>query len=130
MFLLGAFFTGGAVGYAASRTFGPPTGAATVTPAQMRAVIKSNLNLTPEQIGQFDSAYNIRRAGFDSIRGLFQPPIDSIRALYQPTIDSIRVANHERVMLFLDSTQKAKYRQMIEDDKRRADSTQKARGQK
>lgn len=130
MFLLGAFLTGGAVGYAATRTFSPSAAAVSVTPAQMRTVIKTNLSLTPVQIAQFDSSYNVRRAAFDSIRAEFQPPIDSIRALYQPTIDSIRVANHERVMQFLDSTQQAKYRQMIEDDKKRADSTRKAGGQK
>ena len=130
MFLFGAFLAGGAVGYAATRTFGPPAGTVTFTSAQMRTEIKQKLKLSAGQRSRFDSAYNLRRAGFDSIRAVFQPPIDSIRALHQPAIDSVRVANHERVMQFLDSTQKATYRQMIEDDKKRADSTRKAGSQK
>lgn len=130
MFLLGAFLTGGAVGYAATRTFGTPAGTPQFTPAQMRAELKQKLHLTPEQGEKLDASYNARRATFDSIRALYQPAVDSIRAIYQPAIDSVRLNNHQNVMLFLDSTQKATYRQMIEDDKKRADSLKKAGGPK
>jgi hypothetical protein len=130
MFLLGAFLTGGAVGYAATRTFSPPSGVVQFTPAQMRAELKQKLHLSPEQGAKFDAHYNARRAAFDSIHAIYQPAEDSIRAIYQPAIDSIRVANHGHVMQDLDSTQKAIYRQMIEDDRKRADSVRKARGQK
>lgn len=131
MFLLGAFLAGGAVSYAAVSMFGPKTVPAVVTtPAQMRDVLEQKLHLTPEQRAKLDEAYNARRTAFDSVRALFVPALDSIRALHQPAIDSIRVANHARVMLFLDSTQKATYLQMIEDDKVRADSVRKATGQK
>jgi hypothetical protein len=129
MFLLGAFLTGGAVGYAASRTLGPSAAPVSAT-ALMREVIKQKLKLAPDQSAKLDSAYAQRRVAFDSIRAISQPAIDSIRAIHQPAIDSVRVANHAKVMQFLDSNQKATYRQMIEDDKKRADSLRKAGGQK
>ena len=130
-FLLGAFLAGGAVSYAAVHSFGAPAASSPVTtPAQMRDVLEQKLHLSAEQRIKLDEAYRSRRIAFDSIRGIFQPALDSIRALHQPAIDSVRVANHERVMLFLDSSQKATYRQMIEDDKIRADSVKKAGGQK
>ena len=128
MFLLGAFLTGGAVGFAASRTLDPSTGTVPATPALMREVIKQKLKLAPDQGVKLDSAYAERRATFDSIRAIYQPTIDSIRAIHQPAIDSVRIANHAKVMQFLDSTQQATYRQMIEDDKKRADSVRKAAG--
>lgn len=130
MFLLGAFLTGGAVGYAASRTLGPAKTAVAATPENMRAVIKQTLNLSPEQGAKLDSAYNSRRVAMDAVRAVSQPPIDSILAIYQPQIDSIRVANHARVMQFLNPTQQAAYRDMIEKDKKRADSVTKARSLK
>lgn len=130
MFLLGAFLAGGAVGYAASRSLGPPTGTIPATPALMRETLKQNLKLSPEQSAKLDSAYNDRRVAMDVISSIYQPPIDSIKALFQPKIDSIRVANHARVMQFLSATQQATYRDMIEKDKRRADSVTKARSLK
>ena len=96
----------------------------------MREVIKQKLKLSPEQAVKLDTAYNQRRAAFDSIRAIYQPAIDSIRAIYQPANDSIRLANHAKVMQFLESTQKAAYRQMIENDKKYADSVRKAGGLK
>jgi len=129
MFLLGAFLTGGVVGYATSRTLSPKTGTIP-TPALMREVIKQTLKLSPEQSAKLDSAYDQRRAVLDSIDAIYRPAVDSIQAIYKPAIDSVRVANHAKVMLFLDSTQKTAYRDMIEKDKKRADSILKARGQK
>lgn len=130
MFLLGAFLTGGVVVYAASRTLGPVTGTVPATPALMRETIKQTLKLSPEQGAKLDAAYDERRAVMDSIRAIDQPAIDSIRAIHQPAFDSVRVANHAKVMLFLDATQQTAYREMIEKDKKRADSSRKAGGQK
>ena len=126
MFLLGAFLTGGAVGYAANSTFGAPSGTPQVTPAQMRDRWKHDLSLSPEQIVRFDANYNARKATSDSIRALFQPAIDSIRAIYQSAMDSLRVNNHHNVMLFLDSAQKATYQHMIDADRKKTDSLKKA----
>lgn len=126
MFLLGAFLAGGAVAYAAVRTLSASSTVVQFTPAQMRSEIKQKLSLSPEQVAKFEAAYDDRRSTLDSIRATYQPVIDSIRAAHQPAVDSVRVANHARVMLFLDSTQQATYRQMIENDKKRADSLRKA----
>ncbi|MBC8090335.1 MAG: hypothetical protein H7Z40_24005 [Phycisphaerae bacterium] len=130
MFLLGAFLTGGAVGYAATRTFSPSNVPVQLTPAEMRAEWKRQLALSPEQIEKFDALYNGRRTTFDSIRALYTPAVDSIRAIYQPAFDSLRIDNQQKVMRILDSTQQATYREMIEKDKKRADSVRKAGGQK
>ena len=125
MFLVGAFLTGGAVGYAAS-TFGKRASPPQFTTAQMRAEIKNQLKLSPEQGAKLEASYNARKAAFDSIRAIHQPAIDSIRATSIPAIDSIRVGNHYKVMQFLDSTQKVRYQQMIDADKKKADSVKKA----
>lgn len=129
MFLVGAFLTGGAVGYAAS-TFGTRASPPQFTTAQMRAEIKNQLKLSPEQGEMLEASYNARRAAFDSIRAIRQPAIDSIRAISMPAIDSIRVGNHQKVMQFLDATQKVRYQQMIDADKKKADSVKKAGGAK
>ncbi len=126
MFLLGAFLTGGAVGYAATKTFDSPKPIPQYTPAQMREEIKRKLVLSPEQALQFDARYDARRVVLDSLRTLYQPAMDSIRAIFQPKIDSVRADNQENVMKILDASQKDTYRNMISDDKRRADSTKKA----
>lgn len=130
MFLLGAFLTGGAVGYAATRTFGPPVASPEFTPAQMRVELKQKLHLSPEQSALLDARYDARRTTFDSVRDVYQPALDSINALFQPAIDSVRIDNHSKVMLFLDSTQKVTYQHMIETDRARADSIKKAAGKK
>ena len=126
LFLLGAFLTGGAVGYAANSTFGAPSGTPQITPAQMRDRWKHELSLSPEQSVKFDANYNARKATSDSIRAHYQPAVDSIRAIYQPAMDSLRISNQRNVMLFLDSTQKLTYQHMIEADRKRADSLRKA----
>jgi len=126
IFLLGAFLTGGAVGYAATKTFDSPKPIPQFTSAQMRTEIKRKLQLTPEQITQFDAHYDARRAVLDSLRTLYQPAMDSIRAIFQPKIDSVRANNQENVMQILDASQKDTYSKMIADDKHRADSTKKA----
>lgn len=139
MFLLGAFLTGGAVGYAVTRSLSPM---AVGTPpllgqAQLRDSWKKQLELTPEQIRQFDALYDARRVPLDSIRALYRPATDSITAIYRPAIDSIlaiyapamdslRTSNHKKVMQLLDANQKVKYQQMIDADKKKADSLRKS----
>ena len=139
MFLLGAFLTGGAVGYAVTRSLSPMV---VGTPPilgqlQLRESWKKQLELTPEQIKQFDALYDARKVPLDSIRALYRPATDSIAAIYRPAIDSIlaiyapamdslRTTNHKKVMQLLDSSQKVKYQHMIEADKQRADSAKKA----
>lgn len=130
VFLLGAFLTGGAVGYAATRTFGPPVAPPQFTPAQMRLELKQKLHLSAEQMPLLDARYDERRTTLDSIHSIYQPALDSINALFLPTIDSVRTTNHSKVMLFLDSSQKVIYQHMIETDRARADSLKKAAGNK
>ena len=92
----------------------------------MRERWKSELNLSPDQSGKFDASYDARKSALDSIRNLYRKPVDSIVAQYQPAIDSVRINNQQKVMQFLDSSQKVKYQQMIDADKKKADSLRKA----
>jgi hypothetical protein len=102
MFLIGAFLAGSVVSYAAVR-FSNPTGRA-FTQKDMRDELEQKLNLTAAQSATMDSAYDWRKAKFDSIM-----------APHKAVMDSIREETRARVMLVLDSTQKASYQQMIVD---------------
>ncbi|MGV3709426.1 MAG: hypothetical protein ACO1Q7_11345 [Gemmatimonas sp.] len=126
MFLLGAFLTGGAVGYAVTTTFSPRAEPAQLTPAQMRDAWKTRLELTAEQAEQFDALYNTRRTTRDSMKAMYQPAIDSIIAIHTPKWDSVRTANHAKVMSILTPKQQDIYRQMIEEDNKKADSIRNA----
>lgn len=106
MFLIGAFLAGSVVSYAAVR-FSNPTGRA-FTQKDMRDELEQKLGLTPSQSATMDSAYDWRKAKFDSIM-----------APHKAAMDSIREQTRARVMLVLDSAQKASYQQMITDQNQR-----------
>ncbi|MEO7997871.1 MAG: hypothetical protein ABI852_10525 [Gemmatimonadaceae bacterium] len=106
MFLVGAFLAGSVVSYAAVR-FSNPTGRA-FTQKGMRDELEQKLGLTPSQSATMDSAYDWRQAKFDSIM-----------APHKAAMDSIREQTRTRVLLVLDSSQKASYQQMIADQNQR-----------
>lgn len=116
MFLLGAFLTGGAVGFVADRAMAKPTLATTdLTP---REALARELGLTPEQRVVIDSAWDWRRARQREIMSTVQPSLDAVR-------DSARVL----MMNTLDDKQKDAFRALIERNQRVADSTAKAKGE-
>ena len=115
MFLLGAFLTGSAVGYAADRAV-----ARSVPPQQdeksMRDKFAQELSLTTDQRRAIDSVFEWRRARSKEIMQQYRPALDSIR-------DSARVL----MMRELDTTQQSKSKALIERNKRSADSANRAR---
>lgn len=116
MFLLGAFLTGGAVGYAADRAV---TRAKPVKPMDWRASRDSlalELNLTAAQRKVIDSVFDWRRASNKEIMDRYRPLLDSVR-------DSARVL----MLRELDAEQQKKFHNLIERNKVTADSIAKAR---
>lgn len=116
MFLLGAFLTGGAVGFAADRAV---TRAKPVKPMDWRASRDSfalELSLSADQRRVIDSVFDWRRARNKEVMDLYRPMLDSIR-------DSARVL----MLREMDADQQKKFHNMIERNKVTADSIAKAR---
>lgn len=115
MFILGAFLTGGAVGFAAERAVTKPA----VAPNDEKSVreeLARELQLTPDQRIVVDSAWDWRRARSREIMAGVRPALDSVR-------DSARV----RMMSVFSEEQKEQFRKIIERNQRIADSIEKAR---
>ncbi len=117
MFILGAFLTGGAVGFAAERAVSP------VVPPSMNATsvvdeLARELKLSPAQRVVIDSVWDWRRRESREIMTTVRPSLDAVR-------DSARVL----MMNTLDSAQKDAFRALIERNQRSADSTARARGE-
>jgi hypothetical protein len=117
MFLLGAFLTGSAVGYAADRavTHAKPT-VRQMDDRAMRDELAKELTLSTDQRRVIDSVLDWRRARDREIMQRIQPSRDSLR-------DSARVVIRAR----LDSSQLTKFAALLERNKRRADSVTRAR---
>lgn len=115
MFILGAFLTGGAVGFAAERAVAKPA-AVPNDEKSVREELARELKLTPEQRLVVDSAWDWRRARSREIMTAVRPALDSVR-------DSARV----RMMSVFTEEQKELFRQIIERNQRIADSVEKAR---
>jgi len=115
MFLLGAFLTGGAVGFAAERAVSKPVVLLNDEKA-MREELARELKLSEAQKVVVDSAWEWRRARNRDIMAVVRPALDSVR-------DSARV----RMMSVLSEPQRESFRALIERNQRIADSTAKAR---
>lgn len=116
MFILGAFLTGGAVGFAAERAVDKPI-VMLNDEKSVRDELARELDLTPEQKIVVDSAWDWRRARNREIMAVVRPALDSVR-------DSARV----RMMSVLTEPQRETFRRLIERNQRLADSAAKARG--
>lgn len=117
LFILGAFFAGGAVMFVAARVASP------VRPdvSSDRAVIDElarELKLSPDQRVVIDSVWNWRRRHWRVIVAPVRPALDAVR-------DSARVL----MMNTLDDAQKTAFRALIVRNQRVADSTARARGE-
>lgn len=115
MFILGAFLTGGAVGFAAERAVSKPV-VMLNDDQSVRAELARELQLTAAQKLVVDSAWEWRRARNREIMAVVRPALDSVR-------DSARV----RMMAVFDEQQKEAFRRLIERNQRLADSAAKAR---
>ncbi len=117
MFLLGAFLTGGAVGFVADRAVNmsrPPR--RQYDERMMRDSLARELHLSDSQRRTVDSVYDWRRARTKEL-------MDSVRPSYDATRDSARAL----LMKVLDPTQQADFRKIIETAKRSSDSTRRSR---
>ena len=118
MFLLGAFLSGGAVGFAADRavTRNRPQ---SYDERAMRDHFAQELNLTADQRRVVDSAFDWRRARSRELMKQYRPALDSVR-------DSARVL----MRAALNPTQLAAFAAMIERNRLAADSMSRARGER
>lgn len=121
IFLLGAFLTGSAVGYAVDRALTHPApvlaqGDRATDEQAMRDELAKELKLSPSQRVIIDSVFDWRKASYREISKLYRPAFDSVR-------DSARVL----MMNTMDSTQISAFKALIEKAKRDADSTNRAR---
>ena len=116
MFLLGAFLTGSAVGYAADRAFASAPPSRQLDEKAMRDKFAQELSLTTDQRRVIDSVFEWRRARSKEIMQQYKPSMDSVR-------DSARVLMTQ----VLDTTQQTKFKALIERNRRSADSANRAR---
>jgi Spy/CpxP family protein refolding chaperone len=116
MFLLGAFLTGGAVGFAADRAVTRSRPARQFDERAGRDSLAKELNLTADQRRVIDSVMDWRRARSREIMQLYRPMLDTVR-------DSGRVL----MMQALDSAQQVKFKALIEHNRRTADSIMRTR---
>ena len=117
MFILGAFLTGGAVGFAADRVVSPPR-PDVFNEATMVEDLARELKATPEQRVVIDSVWDWRRKQSREIMKTVRPTLDAVR-------DSARVL----MMNTLDESQKTAFRALLERNQRTADSAARARGE-
>lgn len=121
IFLLGAFFTGTAVGYAVDRTLTRSVPIVDQSDRSndeqaMRDGLAKELKLSPSQRVIVDSVFDWRRASYREIMKQYRPAFDSVR-------DSARVL----MMNTMDSAQITAFKALVENNKRVADSTNRAR---
>lgn len=117
MFLLGAFLTGGAVGFAADRAVTRSRPERQYDEKSMRDEFANELSLTDDQRRVIDSIFDWRRARSRELMQQYRPSMDSVR-------DSARVLMRSA----LDPAQQLKLTELIARNERSADSAARARG--
>ena len=116
MFLLGAFLTGGALGFVADRAVTKRPYAKQYTRGSMREEFARTLSLDESQRRVIDSIFRWRDVRSQAVMQPIQPALDSAR-------DSARVLITQQ----LDSAQRRRFKAMIDSITAR-DSVRKARG--
>lgn len=117
MFTLGAFLTGGAVGFATERAVSPPV-ERSMNETTVVDELARELQLSPEQRTVIDSVWAWRLRQSREIMTTVRPSLDALR-------DSARVL----MLNTLDSTQQTAFRALIARNQRVADSTARARSE-
>ena len=115
MFLLGAFLTGGALGFVADRAVTKRPYAREFNRRDMRAEFARALQLTEAQQRSIDSVFAWRASREQEVRKLYKPRLDSI-------LDSSRVL----INAHLDTTQRRLFKE-LRDSMTVQDSLRKAR---
>ncbi|MCC6244564.1 MAG: hypothetical protein IT353_17100 [Gemmatimonadaceae bacterium] len=117
MFLLGAFLTGGAVGFVADRAVTRSRPEKQYDEKAMRDEFANELSLTADQRRVIDSIFDWRRARSRELMQQYRPSLDSVR-------DSARVLMRSA----LDPAQQLKLTELIARNERSADSAARERG--
>ena len=117
MFILGAFLTGGAAGFATDRAISPPR-PDVFSDRAMADELARELELSPDQRVVIDSVWDWRRNRAREIMKTVRPTLDAVR-------DSARVL----IMNTLDDAQKTAFRALLARNQRTADSAARARGE-
>lgn len=115
MFLLGAFLTGGAVGFAADRAVTRARPEKQFDERAGRDSLAQALSLSPDQRRVIDSVFDWRRAQYKTIMQTYRPALDSVR-------DSARVL----MRAVLDPAQQERFNAII--NQQSVDSANRARG--
>ena len=116
MFLLGAFLTGGALGFVADRAVFKRTYAREYDRRSMQDEFARELKLSAVQRPVIDSIFDWRNARYQEVRLRIKSPLDSVR-------DSSRVLINQQ----LDSSQQHRFKALINSMVAR-DSVRRARG--
>ena len=127
MFLLGAFLTGGAVGFAADRAVSGSRPARQYNERSMGDELAVQLNLSADQRRVIDSVFDWRRMRNREIMQPYRPILDSVRDVTRPMLDSVRDSGRVLMRRVLDTAQQTKFTALIERNRRTADSMAKAR---
>jgi len=117
LFILGAFLTGGVVGFITDRVLSPPR-PNVFSDRVMVDELARELKLSPDQRIVIDSVWDWRREQSREIMKTVRPSLDAVR-------DSARVL----MMNPLDDAQKTAFRALLERNQRTADSAARARGE-
>lgn len=115
MFLLGAFLTGGAVGFAADRAVTRARPEKQFDERAGRDSLAQALSLSADQRRVIDSVFDWRRAQYKTIMQTYRPALDSVR-------DSARVL----MRAVLDPAQQERFNAII--NQQSVDSANRARG--
>ncbi len=123
MFLLGAFVTGGALGFTADRVIGASHNREMRGPRGYRKKMAEELKLTPQQQASIDSLIEQKHRQIVALYKPIKPALDSIAVVARVVSDS----THAQIKRLLNPDQQAKFNRMRanarrELDERRGDS--------
>ncbi len=108
MFLLGAFVTGGALGFTADRMIGAGHDRDMRRPRAYRQKMAQELKLTPAQQASFDSLIEQKHRQIVALYKPVRPQLDSIAILARVVSDS----THAQIKKLLNPDQQAKLDRM------------------
>ena len=118
MFLLGAFLTGGALGFVADRAVSKRPYARQYDRTSMQDEFAHEIGLSESQRRVVDSIFDWRNSNYQVVRLRIKPSLDSLR-------DSSRVLINNQ----LDAAQKVRFKTLLDSMVAR-DSARKVRGDK
>lgn len=108
MFLLGAFLTGGALGFTADKVLDPGSRGQKRGHSAYRQRMAKELELTNQQIAVVDSLFDAKHRQIETLYAPIRPQLDSIALIARAVSDS----TNAQVSALLDSRQRPKFEKM------------------